>query len=56
MSKYYVGTYTEKDLKDGKDKKDVEKAIKKTGFKYVQTKINKKEKTLSVWVSEDFEV
>ena len=53
MKKYFVGEYTEKDLKNDKDKKDIEKAKEKTGLKYVITEMTKKP-SLKIWLSDDF--
>lgn len=53
MTKIYIGEYTEKDLKNGKDKKDIEKAKEKTGLKYVISEITNKP-SLKIWLSDDF--
>lgn len=51
--KRFIGEYTEKDLKDGRDKKDVEAAKKKTGLQYVISEITKKP-SLKIWLCDDF--
>ena len=53
MKKIFIGEYTEKDLKNGTDKKDVEAAKDKTGLQYVITEITKKP-SLKIWLSDDF--
>lgn len=52
----FVGTFSEQDLEDGKDKKAVELKKKETGLKYTNTRLTKD--GLKIWVCnvDDFEL
>lgn len=56
----FVGKFSENDLKNGIDKKAVEKKEKETGLKYTNTKIIKEKGVtkLAIWVCnvEDFKI
>lgn len=59
-SEILVGNFSEEDIKNGKDKKEVEEMKKRTGLNYTNTKIIKKngKKYLSIWVcnAQDFKL
>lgn len=52
----FVGTFTEKQLKNKEDRAEIEKTAKKTGLKYVRNLITKeKGKTvMKVWATDKF--
>lgn len=52
----YVGTFSEKDIAAGKDKRATEKAIAKTGLKYTNVRIRNHKFMVWVCSAEDFEV
>lgn len=53
MIKQYVGSFTEKDIKEGKDKKEVERLQQIfPKLKYVLTKIVGQ--NLKIWISDNF--
>ena len=48
--KHLVGTFNERQLIAKEDKVAVEKAQKETGLTYVDTKLNHKKKTITIWL------
>ena len=59
-SQVLVGNFSENDIKNGIDKKEVEEMKKKTGLQYTNTKIIKKngKEYLSIWLcnAQDFKL
>lgn len=57
--KVFIGSFTEKDLKEGNDKKAILEAqekeeLKINGIKYIESKHNKKKQTMEVWLTDKF--
>lgn len=52
----FVGTFTEQDLKDKKDKEAIEKSKQETGLKFIKNKITTEngQKVMKVWLSNKF--
>jgi len=48
--KHLVGTFNQTQLIAKEDKVAVEKAQKETGLTYVDTKLNHKKKTITIWL------
>ena len=42
MTKTYIGTFTEEQIRKGEDRKAIEQAQKLSGLKYIQSNITKK--------------
>ena len=53
--KHLVGTFNEKQLIAKEDKIAVENAKKETGLTYVDTKLDHKKKTITIWLITDSE-
>ena len=53
----YVGKFSEAQLIKGEDKKEIEKTQKKTGLKYIKSKIVKEKgvKYMKVWLVSSYE-
>jgi len=51
---YKVGTFNESQIKNGDDKKAIEKAQQETGIKYVNAYFNKKKQVLDIYLGNDF--
>lgn len=53
--RHLVGTFNEEQLIAKEDKVAVEKAKNETGLKYVDTKLNHKKKSITIWLITDEE-